>query len=148
MTTFQSSSLAETKKFAERFAKKILKTKKGRRGALVLALYGELGSGKTTFVQGFFRGVGIKRRAMSPTFIIFRRIPLRRENFTNLYHVDAYRIKKPREILELGFKEILSDPKNIVLIEWADKIKKILPKTVIPLRFSYGPGALERMILG
>ena len=55
----------------------------------------------------------------------------------NLYHIDCYRIQKPKEILDLGFKEIISNPQNIVAIEWADRIKKILPKNTFILKFDF-----------
>jgi tRNA threonylcarbamoyladenosine biosynthesis protein TsaE len=57
--------------------------------------------------------------------------------FANFYHIDCYRISKPKEILELGFKEITSNPKNIVAVEWAEKIKKILPKDAIWVNFEF-----------
>ena len=150
MKVFISRSSAETKKFAEKLAKQIANRKAQsahRTHALVLALVGELGSGKTTFVQGFFKGLGIKKRALSPTFIIVRRFALRDSRFAHVYHVDAYRIKKPKELLKIGFKEILSDPKNIVLIEWADKIRKILPRRARWLSFSHGEAAHKRILL-
>jgi len=117
-----------------------------RKGALVFALTGDLGSGKTTFVQGFLRGLGVKKRTTSPTFIIFRRFALSHLLFANLYHADAYRLKKAKDLSALGFKGILDDPKNIVLIEWAEKIKKILPKNTIWIKFSHGKGELDRII--
>ena len=135
---------------------KFLLRKKARKNATVFALEGDLGSGKTTFVQGFLRGLGIRRRSASPTFIIFRKFaihsrkkirdPIREENFKNVYHVDAYRIKKPRELLALGIKEILSDPQNIVLVEWAEKIKKILPKNTNWVRFRHRKKENERIL--
>ena len=57
--------------------------------------------------------------------------------FHNFYHIDCYRIRKPKEILDLGFKEIISNPENIVAIEWADRIKKILPKNALVLKFKF-----------
>jgi len=131
----------------EKVAQKIAKggRRKSARGAVILALTGELGSGKTTFVQGFFRGLGLKRAA-SPTFIIFRRFAIRHLPFANAYHVDAYRIKKPKELSALGFKEILDDPKNIVLIEWAEKIRRILPEDAHRLKFEHGGRGNERKI--
>lgn len=146
MTTFTTSSSAETKKFAEGFARKTLRAKRRSRGALVLALYGNLGSGKTTFVQGFFRGLGIRRRVASPTFILFRRAPMRDGHYQNAYHVDAYRLKSSKELSSLGFRSILSDSKNIVLIEWADKVARALPRNAIAVRFSYGKSAHTRTI--
>ena len=96
--------------------------------ARVLGLTGDLGAGKTTFLQGFAKGLGIKEKILSPTFIIIRRL-------RNFYHIDCYRIKKPKEILNLGFKEIMSDPKNIVAIEWAERIRPLLPKSAILVQF-------------
>ena len=149
MKTITTSSSASTKKLGEKLAKKISKTKSQASkvdSAFVIALSGELGAGKTTFVQGFTQGLGIKRRTMSPTFIIFRRYAIRRSRFTNLYHVDAYRIKNTKELVVLEFSEILSNPKNIVLIEWPENIKLILPKKVFRVKFRHGKKEHERII--
>ncbi len=147
MKTYRSYSSEGTKKLAESFARKILKRGPRRRNAIVLALSGELGSGKTTFVQGFLRGLGVRRGGASPTFILMRRHGLHRGKFKNIYHVDAYRIKKPDEFLSLDPKETLADQRNIVLIEWAENIKKILPKSAIWLCFSHTNKENARKIL-
>jgi len=118
-----------------------------RRNAIIVALAGELGSGKTTFIQGFFRGLGIRKRATSPTFIIIRRFALCRKKFANLYHIDAYRAGNPKEILKLDLAEIFIDPKNIVIIEWADKIRKIIPKDAIWIEFQHVMKKNERIIV-
>ena len=94
----------------------------------IVALYGELGSGKTTFVQGLAAGLGIKKRIVSPTFIFIRQ-------YSNFYHIDLYRIEKPEDARGLGLEEILGDPANIVVIEWAEKIKNLLPKKRIDVKF-------------
>lgn len=158
MKTFQSFSARETKKFGEQSARRaVAKTHtKGaphrgvsgeRRTALTLALAGGLGAGKTTFVQGFFRGLGLKKAPASPTFIIMRRRPLRQNKyFSNIFHVDAYRLKKAGDMKLLGFKDILADPRNIVLVEWAEKIRRILPKDAVWLRFRHGKKENERHI--
>lgn len=117
----------ETQKTAEILAEEILKMPAGKK-AVVLALIGNLGGGKTTFLQGFAKGLGIKEKINSPTFVIMKR-------FGNFYHFDCYRIQKAKDILDLGFKEIISNPKNIVAIEWADKIKSLLPKDRIMIHF-------------
>ena len=104
--------------------------KPDRKQALILALKGNLGSGKTTLTQGLAKALGIKKRITSPTFVILKR-------FKNFYHIDCYRLRKPEEILELGFREIIANPKNIVVIEWPEKIKKLLPKQTIFLRFKF-----------
>lgn len=124
-----TKSPSQTKKIGEILAKEVLKTKP-KKSAFTFGLEGDLGGGKTTFLQGFAKGLGIKEKIVSPTFIIMRKIK-------TFYHIDCYRIQKPKEILDLGFKEIISNPQNIVVIEWADKIKKILPEDVIILKFRF-----------
>lgn len=96
---------------------------------MVIALTGNLGSGKTTFVQGFAEGLGISNRIISPTFILMRSYKIEdKGGFEALYHLDLYRLEGDvkREVLNLGFEEILENPKNIILIEWAEKIKEEL----------------------
>lgn len=90
-----------------------------------LALFGELGSGKTTFMQGFANGLGVKERIISPTFILIRQHRIKSKNF---YHVDLYRVQKESEVGQLGLEEIFNDSKSIVAIEWAEKLKKIPEK--------------------
>jgi len=103
--------------------------------AIVFGLKGELGAGKTTFLQGFAKGLGIKEKVISPTFLIMNRFDVKKGKFKNFYHLDCYRIEKAEEMEKLGFKEIISDPKNIVCIEWPEKIKKILPLDLISIKF-------------
>lgn len=117
-------------------SKEILKTKP-LKGALVVGLEGDLGGGKTTFLQGFARGLGIKEKILSPTFVIMRKFHVSCSMFHDFYHIDCYRIKKPREILNLEFKEIIFNPQNIIAIEWADRIRKILPKKTIIFKFEF-----------
>jgi len=127
MIVKKSNNPAETREIGKFLARKILKNMP-KKLARVLGLTGDLGAGKTTFLQGFAKGLGIKEKILSPTFIIIRRL-------RNFYHIDCYRIKKPKEILNLGFKEIMSDPKNIVAIEWAERIRPLLPKSAILVQF-------------
>lgn len=128
---------------------------------MVFALRGDLGAGKTTFVQGFFKGLGFKKNAPSPTFVIVRRHALgardrhktpgrggQRRSFQNAFHIDAYRLKKAADLEALDFKNIVSDPLNIVLIEWADRAKGILPKGTKWLHFAHGRREHERTIKG
>lgn len=144
MRTYLSFSSRETKKFGKDFARRVLKNG-SEKNAAVVALSGELGSGKTTFVQGFFRGLGLKR-APSPTFIIMRRSKLKNKKFKDVYHVDAYRIRKSAELRVLEFHKTLSDPKNIILIEWAENIKKVLPKNSSWIYFHHGKKENERAV--
>lgn len=134
--SIQSNSITETKRFAKELAKTILKSPR-RKGALVLALKGELGSGKTTFIQGLARGIGIKENVLSPTFLIVKSYKLQAISYKLFYHIDCYRIKNPKELLQLEWKDIAGNPNNIVAVEWADKVKSILPKDVLWLSFSH-----------
>jgi tRNA threonylcarbamoyladenosine biosynthesis protein TsaE len=141
-----SRSSQETKKAATQLAKKIIKSSPHKKHARVVALVGDLGAGKTTFVQGFAKALGIKHRMVSPTFLIFRNYELRIKNYEFFYHVDLYRIESPKELDVINFKEALANPKNIMLIEWAEKIKKILPKDTIWVNFTHGRKETERII--
>ncbi len=146
---FLTYNPSQTKKLGEKIAKEIIE-KPFRKTAFIIGLEGELGGGKTTFLQGFARGLGIEEKILSPTFVIMRKFfiyPVIRPGSPSdegirakgryLCHIDCYRIKKPKELLDLGFKEIISNPKNIVVIEWADQIKKIMPKNSIWIEFKF-----------
>lgn len=126
---FNTFSVKETQRLAGEVLADLIK-KSPKNKALILALQGDLGSGKTTFTQGLAKFLKIKGRITSPTFVILKR-------FKNLYHIDAYRINKPEEILDLGWREIISNPKNIIVIEWPEKIKKFLPKQTYFLNLKF-----------
>ena len=154
-----SKSKFQTQKFAIRLAKKILRANRPEqsRGATVIALCGDLGAGKTTFAQGFIKALGVKHHITSPTFVIFRKYHLSQKSkvkspwpgsqkFFNVFHFDLYRIHRPKEILDLGFKKILQDPYAIVLIEWPERIEKLLPKNIIKINFEHGKNVRQRRI--
>lgn len=141
---YRTSSSTITKKLGALLGKETVKT--GTKGPVIIALHGELGSGKTTFAQGFAKGVGVTRTLTSPTFLLIRGYPLRQRTFQKLFHVDAYRIKGPKELAVLGIKKTLSDPTHIVLIEWAEKIKQLLPRYTIHITFEHGRKEDERTI--
>lgn len=126
MGIIETKSAAGTARLGQQVAS-FLAGRQSRRG-VVLGLVGELGSGKTTFIQGLARGLGIKSRIISPTFVLQRRYRIpSAAGFKNLYHVDIYRLNRPEESVVLGLSEIWSDPKSILVIEWADKIRSPLP---------------------
>lgn len=129
MRIFISEKTEETRKIAKDLARKWLKSDLRKR-ALIIGLTGELGAGKTVFTQGFAKGLGIKGKIKSPTFILMRR-------HGNFYHFDAYRIKNSKEFIALEWRKIIDTPQNIILIEWAEKIKKILPKNYIKIKFEH-----------
>lgn len=142
-----SFSAQQTKKLAAELAKKILARASRKQQALVVALVGDLGAGKTIFVQGFAKALGIKHRIVSPTFLIMRNYQLRISNYRRLWHVDAYRLHDAKEILPLDFKDILKDRHNILVIEWAEKIKPLLPKDAVWVRFKHGRRESERILI-
>ena len=127
----------QTKKIGEDLAKQIINKKKKTVKAYILALEGELGGGKTTFLQGFAKGLGIKEKILSPTFVILKKFKIPHKNFKFFYHIDCYRLKKGEDILKLGFRKIISNPQNIIAIEWADHIKKVLPKRIVLVNFEF-----------
>ena len=131
-----SKSVSDTKKIAKSLALE----GKNR----VYALVGDLGVGKTTFVRAFLQALGVKSRITSPTFLIIR-------SYGNIYHIDCYRIDKPSELVKLGFKEILNPPaggkNNVILIEWADRVRKLLPKNTQWIYFEHGKKENERNII-
>lgn len=150
MRTYLTSSSAGTKKLGYKIAGKISNPRSrisNLKGATVVGLSGELGSGKTTFVQGFLHGLGVKKRSASPTFIIFRRFKIRGLRFKNVFHADAYRIKMARELGPLGLRDIFKDSENVVIVEWSENIRTIMPKDALRLRFHHGGKENERRII-
>jgi len=130
----QTTSLEEFQEEARKFATEV-RCIPGR--ATVVGLYGNLGAGKTTFVQTVARALGVMETVNSPTFLIFKRYALHGSCYTNLIHVDAYRLKSSEELRKLRFDELLADPKNLILIEWADKVSDILPSDHTKLSFEF-----------
>lgn len=97
-------------------------------GATVIALYGELGSGKTVFVRGIARALGIKDSVQSPTFVLERIYEIENHpQFRKLIHIDSYRMDHPDELRDLGWSELIADAKNLVCIEWAERVEDLLP---------------------
>lgn len=130
-----TKSIEDFEDIARDFLDKILKQNsknKDKQDAIIVGLFGDLGAGKTTFVQYLSRVLGIKQKINSPTFVLFKRYPIPRgalgkSNWDNIYHMDAYRlegkdIKKELEIL--GWSEIISNPRNLILVEWPEIIEQ------------------------
>jgi tRNA threonylcarbamoyladenosine biosynthesis protein TsaE len=114
--TYKSGSLKDTQKIAEDLARNF------KNNGGVVALTGDLGAGKTTFVQFFAKALGIRDKIISPTFVLIRQHQISNQRW--LYHIDLYRLDHQADIKSLGIEE-LADDKNIVLIEWAEKLKEI-----------------------
>lgn len=108
-------------------------------GALVLALHGQLGAGKTTFVQNLARVLGVEEVVTSPTFVIQKNYQLPNEK-GKLMHIDAYRIEQIDELKVLGFEALLTENNTIICIEWAERVVDILPPTTVNIYFSEKDG--------
>ncbi|MBI2593188.1 tRNA (adenosine(37)-N6)-threonylcarbamoyltransferase complex ATPase subunit type 1 TsaE [Candidatus Daviesbacteria bacterium] len=118
MQKFITRNAGQTKSFAKKLAKDF-------KNGGIIALYGQLGAGKTTFTQGFAQGLGVLNKITSPTFLIIRQYSIPGQvNF--FYHIDLYRLNNI-DLKTSGLEEILNDLSNVVLIEWADKINESLP---------------------
>lgn len=161
------SSEKELQAFAENFIKEFVPREDG---ATVVALHGELGAGKTTFVQYVARVFGIDELVTSPTFVILksyaileriahnvergasktrsvRSSTLHAPRFTTLTHIDAYRLESGEELKTLGWSELVGDPQNVIFIEWAERVKEILPLHAIHLSFVYEDRTMRRITL-
>ena len=99
-------------------------------GATVVGLYGDLGSGKTAFTQAVAETLGVLYTVVSPTFVIEKIYELEFKKFTHLIHIDAYRLENSSELLHLGWQEIISDPGNLVIVEWPERVKDIMPEHI------------------
>jgi tRNA threonylcarbamoyladenosine biosynthesis protein TsaE len=139
MKIFITKSAKETQKIGRGLAQKILENrqKEGENKPIVLELIGDLGGGKTTFLQGFALGLGIKEKILSPTFVIMKSFKSKKNNDFVFYHMDSYRLKNSKDALQVGLKDILRNPNTIIAIEWAEKIKPILPKNNIKINFIF-----------
>ena len=157
-------NLQDTKEFAKEFLQ-MIKNSPERRN--VVLLQGELGVGKTTFSQFLLEEIGAEGPFTSPTFVIMKKykikdnsndLPVEDEkqglsrqlvNFSprNIYHLDCYRVGN-ESILDLGWEEIIADKRNLILVEWPEKISQIWPEKYWLLKFKYGKidKANERII--
>jgi tRNA threonylcarbamoyladenosine biosynthesis protein TsaE len=133
--SFEIAGAGQMRKFARILAEELLRIK--LKQSLVFSVSGELGSGKTTFVKGFAKGLGLKEKITSPTFVIIKHYILKTGRFRRFIHIDAYRFTEPDEILALGWEKLVSNPKNIVMIEWAENIEKFLPKGRIDIKIDF-----------
>lgn len=96
----------------------------------VIGLYGNLGAGKTAFAKAVAKVLGVPDIITSPTFVIEKIYELKGQKFQHLIHIDSYRLEKEEELLHLGWEEIISDPGNLILIEWPEKVEGIMPEHI------------------
>lgn len=141
-----SKDIKETAKIAEIFLNKLLTVRKSTRknysGALVVGLSGDLGAGKTAFTKAVAKRLGIKNKVFSPTYVLMKKysLPLPRgsgplnllgargSGFRFFFHIDAYRLENAKELLNLGWEEIVANKDHLVFIEWPENVAKAMPK--------------------
>ncbi|MBQ3475998.1 tRNA (adenosine(37)-N6)-threonylcarbamoyltransferase complex ATPase subunit type 1 TsaE [Candidatus Saccharibacteria bacterium] len=124
------TSEQEMIKFGEEFATSLLKPN----SPSVIELIGDVGAGKTTFVRGLAKGLGIKEPITSPSFTISKSYALPNNRY--LVHYDFYRLGDPGLMVE-NFYENISNSNNIVLIEWGESVKNLLPDNHIAITINY-----------
>lgn len=114
---------------------------------MTVALIGDLGAGKTTFVKGVAKALAIEDEITSPTFILLQTYDIDDSvnNVRRLHHLDLYRLETLDEVYDLGIDELFADDEAIVLIEWADKVRELLPDDTLEIRFE-SVGESERKI--
>ena len=137
---YTTASEIETTKKAWSFAKTL------QRGDVV-ALYGELGSGKTQFVKGVCNYFNVAQQVTSPTFVLMNRYSGGESGGRELmiFHFDLYRVKNLSEVYDLGYQEFF-DGDGICLVEWAEQLESLLPRRRYDVRLSFGKKENERMI--
>lgn len=152
-----TNSAKQTIDFAKKFAGKL------KPGA-VLGLVGDLGAGKTQFAKGLAEGLGIEDQITSPTFVLLKNykiIPTHNDSqakrsdsggnqeleIRNLIHIDCYRLHSAEELLDIGWEEFTQNKNNIVVVEWADKIKSIMPADTVWISFEHLKENEQRKII-
>jgi tRNA threonylcarbamoyladenosine biosynthesis protein TsaE len=141
-----SKSLEETREVARGFFNILKKNYRHGNSSLLVALEGDLGSGKTTFVQSIGEMLGITENMHSPTFVIMKVYGIVQgpeellgelRHFRNLIHVDAYRLENESELLHLGWREIITEPENLIFIEWPERVAGIIPNSASRISFKF-----------
>lgn len=131
MEKFSSKNEQETLAFGKNFAKKL-------KGGEVLALFGDLGAGKTKFLQGLAEGLGVKNKVNSPTFNILKIYKTKKESKVKTFcHIDAYRLSSEKDLIALGIEEYFQDKDTVTAIEWAENVLRILPRKRINIKIEH-----------
>ncbi|MDP2587055.1 MAG: tRNA (adenosine(37)-N6)-threonylcarbamoyltransferase complex ATPase subunit type 1 TsaE [Candidatus Komeilibacteria bacterium] len=135
-----SKNLTETGQIATEVAVNL-------KGGEVIGLVGELGAGKTTFVQALADSLGIKEKVASPTFVLMKVYSvIGHQSISKLVHVDAYRLRDAEELKNIGLLDYLGQPDTVTVIEWANQVKDILPPDSRMITISPGEGENDRTI--
>ena len=130
---FKTSSVAETKALAEKFAATL-------KGGEIVCLEGDLGSGKTTFTRYLAAALGAKGAVSSPTFCI-----VQEHADAKLVHMDLYRLSGEDDVLAIGWEDYL-DRGYTIIIEWPERAGSLIPPDAVRIFFRHGEGEDERMV--
>lgn len=129
MKKYISKSEKETFEFSKNLAASF-------KGGEIICLEGNLGAGKTVFSKGIAYGLGYKNNVNSPTFIVMKVYDIENKNIKNLVHIDAYRLQGIDDLISIGVQEYFEKKDTVVIIEWPEKIKKILPKNILWIKIN------------
>ncbi len=137
----------EMERLAQELAASIVSSPEG---ATVVTFSGDLGAGKTTLVQAIAKELGVTEQVTSPTFIIERvyALPQNTRGFSRLVHIDAYRLEGAHELEHLGWKELLADPGNLILIEWPERVAECIPSGAKRVTLEYVDDATRQVNYG
>ncbi|MBI4039680.1 tRNA (adenosine(37)-N6)-threonylcarbamoyltransferase complex ATPase subunit type 1 TsaE [Candidatus Daviesbacteria bacterium] len=114
----------------------------------IIALQGDLGSGKTTFVQGLARALGVTRRVTSPTFVFVKSYPAQiNQQPTVLYHIDLYRSQSAHDVASLGLEDIVADPNVVICVEWPEKAPELFQRATIKISFYNISDNIRRIVV-
>ena len=136
MNEVRIKNLKDLEKFARKFGDEL-------KGGEIIGLIGDLGAGKTTFVQYLAKALGVKTAVKSPTFILMQvfetGVVAKKRGAKHLCHVDAYRLKDTAELKMIGFDDYARNKKTVCLVEWADRTPEIrLYQGYRELSFGFG----------
>jgi len=140
---YVSKNEGDTKKIANEFVENLFKTRaKAVKKATIVALHGDLGSGKTTFTKAVACVFGVRNTITSPTFVIEKTYkiqgkPSKVSGFSQLIHIDAYRLEKSSDLDVLGWEEMTAVSENLIFIEWPEKVKGAIPRDAQKIRFKF-----------
>lgn len=128
-----SHSCEQTEKIGENLSQTLV-------GTEVIALFGELGAGKTAFTRGLCKGLNVKDDVCSPTFAILNEY----NGKFKVFHFDMYRVKNVDDLYSTGYFDYLDN--GVLVIEWSENVENILPKSAIKLTIKYGKTENERVV--
>lgn len=141
MQEFISNNLVDTEKIAQNLLSNL-----GDKS--ILALSGNLGAGKTTFVKFLAKALGLEENITSPTFVLLKAYEIDFADFKKFVHVDCYRLDAKEDLADIGLQDYVADASNLVLIEWADKINNLPQDKVLHIRIEISGETARKFIVG